>query len=196
VVKLARRRANPEEEVAIKVIHRRVLEANPSLVREIQLLRSLRHPHIIRLLEVFRTKDHLYLVMECARGPELFDRICETDNYSEQDVRNVVLQLLDALNYLHDQGIAHRDLKPENILFDSECADAIVKLVDFGTARGSDGAPNGMCTPVGTLGYKAPEIWAASSYDQAVDMWSLGVIVYIMLCGRFWGGGGGGLVWM
>jgi len=122
--------------------------------------------------------------MELAEGTELFDEIVKRRSFSEEDAKNLIRKLLDAAAYLHDQNIIHRDLKPENIIFtqDSKTNISDIKIVDFGFARNCDEL-HPLRTPAGTLGYKAPELFKTLPYTTKADMWSIGVICYILLCG-------------
>merc|ERR1719222_1191188 len=125
----------------------------------------------------------MHLVMELVTGGELFDRIVSRGNYTEKDAASLMATLCDALNYLHGKHIVHRDLKPENLLYSSPADDAIIKVADFGLARVVSGKDM-MKTACGTPGYVAPEILKNQGYDSgAVDVWSAGVILYILLCG-------------
>jgi serine/threonine protein kinase len=122
--------------------------------------------------------------MELVSGGELFDRIVDKGNYSEKDAAGVIAQLCAALAYLHDKKIVHRDLKPENLLYAAPSPDETLKVADFGLARKVAKKGEMMKTACGTPGYVAPEILANKGYDNtAVDMWSVGVILYILLCG-------------
>jgi len=123
------------------------------------------------------------LVMELVTGGELFDRIVEKQMYTEKEAATTIATLCDALNRLHALKIVHRDLKPENLLYSSNAEDAPIKIADFGLARIMSGGDM-MKTACGTPGYVAPEILQNKGYDSpAVDMWSTGVILYILLCG-------------
>merc|ERR1719181_726958 len=125
----------------------------------------------------------MILVMELVTGGELFDRIVARGNYTEKDAASLMATLCDALAYLHEQAIVHRDLKPENLLYSSPDDDAIIKVADFGLARMVSGKDM-MKTACGTPGYVAPEVLKNQGYDSgAVDIWSVGVILYILLCG-------------
>eukprot|EP01097_Dermamoeba_algensis_P002647 TRINITY_DN2047_c0_g1_i1.p1 TRINITY_DN2047_c0_g1~~TRINITY_DN2047_c0_g1_i1.p1 ORF type:complete len:362 (-),score=66.70 TRINITY_DN2047_c0_g1_i1:76-1161(-) len=149
------------------------------LKREIRIMKKVSHPNILKLYEVYEEDDDFYLVMELVKGKELFDRIVERGQYSERDASAIIRQLLSAIAYLHSLGIAHRDLKPENLL--SYGDPETVKLVDFGFSKNF--GEEKMVTSVGSPGYVAPEILTNESYDMAVDMWSVGVIIYVLLCG-------------
>eukprot|EP00980_Cylindrotheca_fusiformis_P014506 scaffold3875_cov123-Cylindrotheca_fusiformis.AAC.26 len=146
------------------------------------VLEELKHKHIIRLYDVFEEPQYYYLVTEKMMGGELFDRIVQKSYYNEKEARDVCLILFDAMKYCHDHKVAHRDLKPENLLLSSESDDSNIKIADFGFAKKVK-EPNSLTTQCGTPGYVAPEILEGKSYDTQADMWSLGVIVYILLGG-------------
>lgn len=171
------------------------------------------NPHVISLLDVYETDDEIQLVLEYCKGGELFDVIQAKRNqalaspdkvyrYSESKAAKIVLQMLSVLCELHSRGIVHRDVKPENILLSSQGSGVCAKLSDFGTSRelhpeeesdscSSDGEASPL-TPqsrkrayssVGSSFYAAPEVHAGHGYDTAVDMYSLGVTLYVLLCG-------------
>jgi len=149
---------------------------------EVAILERVDHPNIVRMRQVFDCAKTFYMVMELMTGGELFDRIVEKEKYSEEEARRVMEKLAEALVYCHSQGIVHRDLKPENLLYESEADDATIKIADFGLAKLVSEADM-MATACGTPGYVAPEILCGTPYDEKCDMWSLGVILYILLCG-------------
>lgn len=157
-------------------------EDEVALKDEIQVLRELEHPHIIRLYDVFEEKDFWYLVTEKMMGGELFDRIVAKSFYNEKEARDVCQILFEAIGHCHNNSVAHRDLKPENLLLRSEDNDSEIKIADFGFAK-KVLTPNSLTTQCGTPGYVAPEILEGVAYDEKSDMWSLGVIVYILLGG-------------
>ncbi|KAG0230637.1 hypothetical protein BGW42_000842 [Actinomortierella wolfii] len=169
---------------AVKVVDKRrhfSPKVAASLEREIGILMSINHPNLLRILSVFSEDDYYYVVTELARDGELFDQIVDKQKFTENEARHIFRQVLAGVKYLHDRGIMHRDLKPENILvMDKEAM--TVKISDFGLAKmtGEDVFINTMC---GTPSYVAPEVLRRVSYGKAVDMWSLGVILYICLCG-------------
>lgn len=173
------------DEVAIKIIEKKNVEQDLArLATEMQILKSVDHPNIIKLKEIFETDSMLYIVTEVVTGGELFDRIVEKGSYCERDAAVLVKKLVTALDYLHNKNIVHRDLKPENLLLKSPEQDTEVKLADFGLSKVL-GQEVMMQTACGTPGYVAPEILQSSEtgYGKEVDMWSVGVITYILLCG-------------
>ncbi|XP_066551991.1 calcium/calmodulin-dependent protein kinase type IV [Amia ocellicauda] len=149
---------------------------------EIGVLLRLSHPNIIRLKDIFETEVEIALILELVTGGELFDRIVERGYYSERDAAHVIKQILEAVAYLHENGVVHRDLKPENLLYADLSLDAPLKIADFGLSKIVDEQVT-MKTVCGTPGYCAPEILRGNAYGPEVDMWSVGVILYILLCG-------------
>uniref|UniRef100_A0A8C0FU49 Calcium/calmodulin dependent protein kinase IV n=1 Tax=Bubo bubo TaxID=30461 RepID=A0A8C0FU49_BUBBB len=165
---------------AIKMLKKTV---DKKIVRtEIGVLLRLSHPNIIKLKEIFETPTEISLVLELVTGGELFDRIVEKGYYSERDAADAVKQILEAVAYLHANGIVHRDLKPENLLYATPAPDAPLKIADFGLSKIVEDQVT-MKTVCGTPGYCAPEILRGCAYGPEVDMWSLGIITYILLCG-------------
>ncbi|XP_027724958.1 calcium/calmodulin-dependent protein kinase type IV [Vombatus ursinus] len=165
---------------ALKVLKKTV---DKKIIRtEIGVLLRLSHPNIIKLKEIFETQAEISLVLELVTGGELFDRIVEKGYYSERDAAQAVKQILEAVAYLHENGIVHRDLKPENLLYATPEPDAPLKIADFGLSKIVEDQVT-MKTVCGTPGYCAPEILRGCAYGPEVDMWSLGVITYILLCG-------------
>lgn len=157
------------------------------LKREIEILKEVKHPHIIELIEVYEDERYLHLITELCSGGELFDRIIaktqsSEGHFSEHDAAVLVRDILDAIKYCHEKGIVHRDLKPENFLFLTEADDAPVKIIDFGLSRHDDTDLGVMVTKVGTPYYVAPEV-LKREYTNSCDIWSIGVITYILLCG-------------
>jgi serine/threonine protein kinase len=181
VVKLGICKENGDS-VAIKIVDKSCVKKKPDmLTNEIQILMRVDHPNIIKLKDLFETPTTLYLVMELVLGGELFERIVERQSYSEHEAQQVMRQLFSAIDYLHSIGIVHRDLKPENLLLATEADDAAIKLTDFGLSKIY--TEEMMSTACGTPCYVAPEILQCEGYDKEVDLWSAGVIMYIILCG-------------
>ncbi|KAH8338196.1 hypothetical protein KR074_002937 [Drosophila pseudoananassae] len=192
-VRLAESKDPPGDHYAVKIIDKKALKGKEeSLENEIRVLRRyvhinknyfyrLTHPNIVQLLETFEDKLKVYLVMELVTGGELFDRIVEKGSYTEKDASHLVRQILEAVDYMHEQGVVHRDLKPENLLYYSPDEDSKIMISDFGLSKMEDSGI--MATACGTPGYVAPEVLAQKPYGKAVDVWSIGVISYILLCG-------------
>ncbi len=148
------------------------------LQTEVDILSQLDHPNVLKIFEIFDEDDCIYLVLELLAGGELFDRIVEKESYSEKEAAETIRPLVDALRYCHQLGIIHRDLKPENILYQTEEDSSIIKITDFGLARF---VQNELATTAcGTPNYVAPEIIDGHGYGKEVDVWSIGVIIYIM----------------
>eukprot|EP01054_Gregarina_sp_Poly1_P000213 Gregarina_sp_Poly_1__212@NODE_104_length_14336_cov_169_911977_g91_i0_p2_GENE_NODE_104_length_14336_cov_169_911977_g91_i0NODE_104_length_14336_cov_169_911977_g91_i0_p2_ORF_typecomplete_len1399_score245_74Pkinase/PF00069_25/1_2e72Pkinase_Tyr/PF07714_17/1_8e44PH/PF00169_29/9_9e18Kinaselike/PF14531_6/2_9e16Kdo/PF06293_14/5_5e11EFhand_1/PF00036_32/0_84EFhand_1/PF00036_32/1_1e05EFhand_7/PF13499_6/4_7e08EFhand_7/PF13499_6/3_9e03Pkinase_fungal/PF17667_1/6_6e03Pkinase_fungal/PF17667_1/7_4e08EFhand_6/PF13 len=171
---------------AIKVINKsRMTQHEKDLLRgEMSILRLLRHPHVIYLKSLVATREVLHIIMELVPGGELFDAIAIKGHLSETVVNRLTCQLLKTLVYLHKAGIVHRDLKPENILLTNKDVDkADVKIADFGLSC-LCGPTEKLFQPCGTLVYVAPEVLTLQGYSHPVDLWSLGVIVYLLLAGR------------
>jgi len=152
---------------------------------EIKIMKKLNHPDVMQLKDVFETKKKVVLIMDYCYGGHLLDRITRTTQYSEQTASRIVYRMAKVLKYLHRKGITHRDLKPENILFVNKSENSPIKVVDFGLSKYSSHGPFGktMKTPCGTPTYVAPEVLFKNGYGSQVDMWSLGVILYVLLSG-------------
>lgn len=139
------------------------------------------HPNIIRLLDIFESQDYIYIVMEHLSGGDLFNYLEKRSfTCSEDRARELSHQLSTALYYLHSFGVAHRDLKPENILMSNDSDTSDCKIVDFGLSK-IIGPSQTSLDPFGTLSYVAPEVLLQKPYGKEVDVWSLGVITYLML---------------
>lgn len=157
------------------------------LKNEVAIMRSLDHPSIITLFDVFETDTHVQLVMEMCTGGELFDRIIAEQHFSEDKAAKVVHTLLSAVEYCHRNNVVHRDLKPENFLLVSKDPDSDLKVIDFGLSKKFETGEE-MHARVGTPYYIAPEV-LDKNYGPECDLWSCGVVLYILLCGYppFWG---------
>jgi len=176
------------EKYAVKVIKRKFIKQK-LLDREIEIMTKIRHPHILFCKAVFETTQFIYLVLELVRGGELYDKIVDDGEYTESEAREIVYQVVSAVEYLHVNQIAHRDLKPENILCCSKEKNIpgfrreMIKVADFGLSKMFDREV--LISQCGSPTYVAPEVLLAIPYDQSVDMWAIGVITYVMLTGCF-----------
>ena len=172
---------------ACKKFDKKLIKNKTRLKTEINLLRELDHPNIIKLYETFEDKQYIYLIMEECSGGELFQRLAlnakNNQLYTEKDAARLMKQILEAVNYLHHHGICHRDLKPENILLSSMSDNFQLKLIDFGLSKVLKTINGLMTDKVGTVYYMAPEV-LQGKYTIKCDVWSCGVILYIMLCGN------------
>ncbi|XP_004208678.2 SNF-related serine/threonine-protein kinase [Hydra vulgaris] len=185
VVKLARH-VFTGEKVAVKVIDKSKLDgvAKSHLYQEVRCMKLVQHPNIVRLYEVIDTQTKLYLILEYGDGGDMYDHIMryEGQGISEAKACHYFRQILSAIDYCHKLHVVHRDLKPENVIFFK--SQDIAKLTDFGFSN-SFMPGEKLYTSCGSLAYSAPEILLGDSYDApAVDVWSLGVILYMMVCGK------------
>ncbi|SNX85527.1 related to serine/threonine-protein kinase [Melanopsichium pennsylvanicum] len=216
------------QKVAIKVVRKYELNSNQdrldpnfrkknrvteraNILKEVQIMRNLKHDGIVELLSFSESRDHYFLVLELMEGGELFHQIVKLTYFSEALARHVILQVAHAIRYLHEErGVVHRDIKPENLLFESikiipskhpvqrpydeekedegEFMPGIggggigrVKIADFGLSKVV--WEESTMTPCGTVGYTAPEIVKDERYSKSVDMWALGCVLYTLLCG-------------
>lgn len=178
------RDANTGEDVAVKIILKKALKGNEGFViDELNLLQQLNHPHIVGFRDWFESRDKFYIVTQLATGGELFDRIVQEGRFTEHDASLVIMEVLEALDYLHDQDIVHRDIKPENVLYLTEEANSNIVLADFGIAKKLQ-LPNGkLHSSAGSFGYAAPEVILGTGHGKPCDIWSLGVVTYTILCG-------------
>ena len=169
---------------AVKVMEKSKMDKNEKirLSYEIDILKNLDHPNIVKLYEVFEDDRNIYLVTELCTGGELFDIISDR-TFTEREAADIIKQVLQAIAYCHKQKVAHRDMKPENILIDStESNKMVVKIIDFGTSQVFD-AKEKMTQAFGTCYYVAPEV-LQEVYTEKCDIWSIGVILYILLSGE------------
>jgi serine/threonine protein kinase len=169
---------------AIKIINRSSLnkDLETALKEEISILSELNHSHIMKLETVVCTLSQIYLVTEYLEGGELFDRVVEKSSYTESEARDSCKIVFEALRYAHSKGVVHRDLKPENLLLQYRDSDSEIKIADFGFAKKAM-SDHSLQTVCGTPGYVAPEILRMEKYGTKSDLWSMGVITYILLGG-------------
>ena len=188
---------------AIKIIDKSKVRNVERFKLEVEIMMKLDHPNILRLYDYFEDETSVYLVLELCSGGELFDRIIEKKYYNETEARIIFKQIMKAIIHCHMQGVCHRDLKPENFIMISKDDPYTLKLIDFGLSRTFDNKedtvlqpkkqieniPNGkrhtravLMTKAGTPFYIAPEV-LTGNYNEKCDVWSAGVILYILFCG-------------
>ncbi|GMH55722.1 hypothetical protein TrRE_jg10048 [Triparma retinervis] len=169
---------------AVKIIDKHALndEDKDALQIECDTMMQVNHNNIVKLKEVYDNKDKFYMILEICAGGELFDRIVEVEHYTENEARFAFSQMTEAVGHCHKVNIVHRDLKPENLLYEGPAPNMTLKLADFGLAQIVTPMKH-LHTACGTPGYVAPEILKGKEYGAEVDMWSLGVILYILICG-------------
>ncbi|KND03276.1 CAMK/CAMK1 protein kinase [Spizellomyces punctatus DAOM BR117] len=181
-------RKSDSAKFAVKIIDKAQLRGKLEMLRmEVDVLKRINHPNVIGLCDIHETGTHVYLVTQLATGGELFDRIFTKGSYTEKDASALVRQLLTAIAYLHDMDIVHRDLKPENLLFKDQAEDSELMIADFGLSKMVEEG-SFLQTACGTPHYVAPEILQQKGHGKPVDMWAIGVITYVLLCGYtpFW----------
>jgi len=154
-----------------------------AMENEIGILKNLDHPNILKIHESYECEKRYYIVTDICKGGELFDEITKNKFFTENNAAQVMYALLRCLKYLHEQGIMHRDLKPENLLLEENKNYEQVKLIDFGTAKKFESKDLPITQMVGTPYYIAPEV-IKKSYNEKCDLWSAGVIMYIILSGQ------------
>lgn len=184
VVKLARH-VFTGEKVAVKVIDKQKLDeiSKAHLFQEVRCMKLVQHPNVVRLYEVIDTQTKLYLIQELGDGGDMYDYIMRHERgLDELSARTYFKQIVQAISYCHELHVVHRDLKPENVIFFEKLG--LVKLTDFGFSNQFNPGKK-LETSCGSLAYSAPEILLGDSYDApAVDVWSLGVLLFMLVCGE------------
>lgn len=165
---------------ALKIIKKTKNQDSARMYLEVEILKKLVHPNILQIFEFYEDKKNFYIISEMCEGGELFDQVVKKGTFTEDEAACVVKQMLSAVNYIHTNNIVHRDLKPENILLDT-AKNNIIKIIDWGTARFFEKNKK-MNKVSGTPYYIAPEV-LFEKYDEKCDVWSCGIIMYILLCG-------------
>jgi calcium-dependent protein kinase len=185
MVRMASPKNDPNKKYAVKSIDKTKLkpERIKKLVGELEILIAVDHPNIVKYYETYNDENYLHIVMELCTGGELFDRIASKKRFSEKEAANVVYKLVSAVSHCHSLGIVHRDLKPENILYESQSEFSDLKIIDFGLSRKFPKNGQNLSSVVGSPYYVAPEV-LEGDYDLRCDIWSIGVIAYVLLSGN------------
>jgi len=168
---------------AVKSIPKDHMKNIERFKQEIAIMKMMDHPNIIKLYESFEDRKNIYLVMELCTGGELFDRIIEAGHFTEMQAAIIMQQIVRAIYYMHENHVCHRDLKPENFIFMTKdpIERCLLKIIDFGLSC-TFGPDQVLTTKAGTPYYVAPQV-LAGKYDNLSDLWSCGVIMYVLLCG-------------
>ena len=170
--------------VAIKELNKKRIKSTEMLQtrREVDALKVCKHSNIVQVYDFFENLETIYIVMEFCGSGDLFEYLDERRfNLSSERVRQIAFQLANAVSYLHEMGIMHRDIKLENVIMTDNTESAAVKLVDFGLAK-IIGPECRTKEPFGPVGYCAPEILLGKPYQLNCDLWSLGCLIYAMVC--------------
>jgi len=156
-------------------------EEDPGVMiqQEIEIMKMLKHPNIVEFYEFFQTTDQVFVVMELVTGGELLDIVSAKGSFAPSEAAEIIREVLLAVDYMHKNGIVHRDLKLENLLVDEK--NKTVKITDFGLSKNYFAEVPSKC--VGSILYIAPEVLLCDTYDNAVDVWSIGVMTYMLLSG-------------
>ncbi|CAD8100917.1 unnamed protein product [Paramecium sonneborni] len=174
---------------ALKIIHKNEVLDQDCLRKTIKVLHNLDHPNIIKLFEIFEDDQNIFLIMELCTGGELFERLRDQDKFTENESRGIFKQIMQAIHHCHTHGLCHRDLKPEYILFLDKTLNSPIKLIGFDASvffndeqyKTLSGKTQ-LTKKIGTAFYIAPEV-LDQNYNEICDIWSAGVILYILLTG-------------
>jgi len=169
------------KEYAVKIIPTNG-HTDAQVLQEVSIMNHINHENVVAVVDFFEEDDFFYIVMELMAGGDVFDRILDLKTYTEKDARDLVKILLVAVNNIHQSGVAHRDIKPQNLFLESKESNSVIKVGDFGSAVRVH-TPKSLNIKVGTPSYVAPEILKNEPYDQSCDMWSVGVVAYVLLSG-------------
>jgi len=178
-------RLHDEEKMICKIMNKNRLtsEEIQAIYEEVRILSKLSHPNLLQETECFESERKIWVIEERLRGKELFDAIIEIGHFSENNAAKMLSTLAQAIGYMHAQGIVHRDLKPEHLQFAKKGRNAAIKITHFHLAARCKEDTSGLDMLCGSPEFIAPEILKQQAYGKKVDIWSLGVILYTMLCG-------------
>ena len=174
------------KEVAVKIMLKEDIDID-LVQQEINILRTLNHPNIIKLYDIFETPNEMYIVMNLCKGQSLLPRILKCHHFAEKTAVKIIKCLLETVSYLHQNGIVHRDIKPENILFEDDSPNSKIYLADFGFSK-KQNKNQLMSTMVGTWAFVSPDVILTlngkSKYTSKTDIWSIGAVTYLILFGE------------
>lgn len=184
-VKLAHLKDNPNQVFAVKSIDKLKFSDDniQTLENEIKTLSSVDHPNIVRYYETYNDERFFHIVTEYLSGGDLLEGMARKKNYTEKDIAQVINKILNGICHIHSLGIVHRDLKPENIIFENQSETSDIKIIDFGVSRKFFKNNEELNSIVGTPYYVAPEV-LDGKYDKKVDIWSIGIIMYVLMTGK------------
>ncbi len=185
-VRRARLKIEPTKTYAVKTVDKAKLKGDINILRnELEMLRSADHPNIIQFFEIFQEEQRFHFVMEYCEGGDITTRLETAGPYEESKAREIIFQTLLSINHLHSLGIIHRDIKPDNFLFKSKTSgSSTIKLIDFGLSKRAP-SHGKLKSVLGTPYYVAPEILERKGYDGKCDVWSAGVMMYLLLAADF-----------
>jgi len=168
---------------AVKTVSKVHVKSMDRLRREIDMMKAMDHPNIVKLYETFEDKRAIHLVLELCAGGHLLDRIIKLGHFTESQAAICMQQIVRSVYYMHEKNIVHRDLKPDNLMFvtDAPIEENVLKVIDFGVSSPFQHGKM-LSTKCGSPFYSAPQV-LAGKYDQAADLWSVGVVMYVLLCG-------------
>ena len=168
---------------ALKMVKRKHI-AEYDIETELNILKQLDHPYVVHLYETIATEEQIYMILELAEGGEVYSKVNAYGPIKEREAKRIIKMVLEGVQYLHQCGITHRDLKLENLLYKHATKKSDILISDFGLAHKQKKSDDIMTTTCGTSEYLAPEVLEGDIYTNAVDLWAIGVITYVLLSGK------------
>ena len=168
---------------ALKIVKRKHI-AEYDIKTELNVLKQLDHPYVVHLYETIATDDQIYMILELAEGGDVYSKVNACGTIKEREAKRIIKMVLEGVQYMHSCGITHRDLKLENLLYKNATRKSDILISDFGLAHQQRKPDDTMTTTCGTSEYLAPEMLEGDSYTNAVDLWAVGVITFVLLSGK------------